>query len=206
MKKEYITKRYESPLANEYSDLQSIRRDLNRTIEMLNLLVPEFDKPKDKQNSVLIEGLWSAGLIKYCRCFATGVRKNLDELDETIFKSLPGDAIGLHKWIKGMRDKLIAHSVNPFEECKTLVIIDQSDQTKSMGIGFIDVAYAHPNRDGVGMVVGLCVVMRDKIKEKCDSLQKELQHEVNKLTSEELKRLPEQKYTAPPPEGASMAR
>ena len=203
MEQRLITKKYESPLAKEFADSHSIRRDLNKTIEMLNLLAPEFDKPKEEQNSVLIEGLWSAGLIRYCRCFAEGKRSGLNT---DIFSGLAGDPIGLHNWIKNMRDKLIAHSVNPFEECKTIITIDQSSLPKAWGIGFMDAHYAHPNKEGMASIVGLCVVLRDKIKEQCEILQKRLQAEVNTLSSEQLNKLPDYLYTAPGSEDAGAAR
>ena len=203
MEQRLITKKYESQLAKEFADLHSIRRDLNKTIEMLNLLAPEFEKPKEQQNSVLIEGLWSAGLVRYCRCYAEGKRTGLST---DIFSGLPGDPVGVHNWIKGMRDKLIAHSVNPFEECKTIISIDESDSPKTWGIGFMDVSYGHPDKEGMANIVGLCVVLRDKIKEQCEVLQKRLQGEVNTLSSEQLIELQDYQFTAPCSESAGVAR
>jgi len=204
METKLITKRYESALAGQFADLQSIRRDLNRTIEMLNLLVPEFNKPDDQQNSVLIEGLWSAGLVNYARCFAEGKRWKLDE--STIFVGLPEIALSTHKWALGMRNKLIAHSVNPFEECMTHIAVDESDMPKSWGIGFFLAILVHQKKEGAANLVLLCELLRDKVRDKCEALQKELQIEVNKLTSNDLKKLPLAVYTAPGADAATAVR
>ena len=203
MEQVLLSKKYESSLANKFSDLQSIRRDLNKSIEMLNLLKPELEKPDGEKKTTLIESIWSASVIRYCRCFASGKRFGLDE---TIFDGLPGDALGVHNWIKGMRDKLIAHSVNPFEECKTFITTTDEDLPKSWGIGFFDASYAHPKMDGIANFSNLTVVLRDKIAELCNEVHAELQDEVNKLTPEELKELPLHQYTAPSSDDAGKAR
>ena len=203
MERVLTTKKYESPLSQKFADLQSIRRDLNKSIEMLNLLKPELEKSNENTNTTLIESIWSASVIRYCRCYASGKRYGLDE---TIFEGLPGDALGVHRWVKGMRDKLIAHSVNPFEECKTIIMTADEDIPKSWGIGFFDAHYAHPNLDGMANFCNLTVVLRDKVANLCNKVQSELQIEVNNLKPEELKNLPKHEYVAPLPEKAETSR
>lgn len=203
MEQVLITKKYESPLAQKFADLQSIRRDLNKSIEMLNLLKPELEKSNEEANTTLIESIWSASVMRYCRCYASGKRFGLDE---NIFNGLPGDAIVVHNWIKDMRDKLIAHSVNPFEECKTIITTTDEDLPKSWGIGFFDAHYVHPKLDGIATFCNLTVSLRNKVTELCNEVQSELQNEVNNLKPEELKKLPKHEYIAPSPENAGIKR
>jgi hypothetical protein len=201
--KPYITKKYESELAQRYADLQSIRRDLNKTIEMLNLLKPELEKPRDAQNTVLIESIWSSSLLRYCRCFASGKRFGLNE---TVFDGLPDDPVGLHTWIKGMRDKLIAHSVNPFEECKTIVILKEGNELKKIGVGFVDVSYVHPDLDGIANICKITIFLRDKVKALCAELELRLEKELESVESAEFEKLTDFNYVAPNPEQANRAR
>src|SRR3569832_2482965 len=65
------------------------------------------------EDSIFVEGLVTASLIRYFRCFATGVRlelvrSDLEGLDEELLKQ--------HDYYKHLRDKFVAHSINPFEE------------------------------------------------------------------------------------------
>jgi hypothetical protein len=84
---------------------------------------------------VVKQSLWTAALIAYVRCFATGVRARFDE---SIFDDRE-DVIQQHRYYKNIRDKHIAHSVNALEVPTTCV-------------GIIDIAGDEPNVHSVATV------------------------------------------------------
>jgi hypothetical protein len=62
-------------------------------------------------NDTVVISLWTAALVAYARCFATGVRARLSEgvFDD---KSV---ALEEHRYYMDLRNKHVVHSVNPFE-------------------------------------------------------------------------------------------
>ena len=96
-------------LADVYSILQELKSVMETCTRLRQLLKAE------QKDWLLIESLWTAALIRYSRCFASGKRHGLSE---DIYKDLPGDAVGVHRLYENLRNKHIAHSVNPFEQVK----------------------------------------------------------------------------------------
>jgi hypothetical protein len=93
------------------ADLGAINNDLASVIDILTRLCKELEN--NSSDWTLIDSYFTAALIKYIRCFSTGKRYGLKP--ENIYSDIEG-AIAFHTQLKDMRDKHIAHSVNPFEE------------------------------------------------------------------------------------------
>jgi len=91
------------------ADLDSIIRDLHATVETYRRVVALLEAKEE--DPIVLEGLWSAALVQYVRCFAFGKRYGLTE---EAFKGLQGDPIGAHRWYKNMRDKHVDHHKAPF--------------------------------------------------------------------------------------------
>jgi hypothetical protein len=108
------------PGAKNLADLQSIRADMQFVVDTLSKLLRAQD------DQVLRCALFSAALITYRRCFTSGVRKGLKRAD------VPKEAVELHKYLMDQANKLIAHSVNPFEQMKAGVVV--SDQQQVVGV------------------------------------------------------------------------
>jgi len=73
------------------------------------------------EDDIVKHSLWTTALIAYARCFGTGVRVRLDE---SIFGDRE-DVLEQHRYYKNIRDKHLAHSVNPFEVTATgIAVID----------------------------------------------------------------------------------
>ena len=92
------------------ADLYSISYDLGLATHLAKAARKAASEGED---SIFVEGLVTASLIRYFRCFATGVRlelvrSDLEGLDEELLKQ--------HDYYKHLRDKFVAHSINPFEE------------------------------------------------------------------------------------------
>ncbi|MBU1213922.1 MAG: hypothetical protein KKF58_03925 [Gammaproteobacteria bacterium] len=99
--------------AREYADLIGIQHDLRTTIDYCDVILNK-QQDRSPNEELVLEGLCHAAVIRYCRAFSPGARFHLDR---KIFQELPSEYAEDHEFIKSLRDKYIAHSVNPFEEC-----------------------------------------------------------------------------------------
>jgi hypothetical protein len=95
------------PEARTLNDLNSLNSDLQRVKSYLLLMLD----PATNQD--LVPAIFSADLIGYRRCFTSGLRWALSNAD---VEGSPHNAGWLHRELLAQADKLIAHSVNPFEE------------------------------------------------------------------------------------------
>lgn len=92
------------------ADLYSINYDLGLATHLAKAARKAAANGED---TIVVEGIITASLIRYFRCFATNVRlglvrSDLAELNDKLLKQ--------HDYFKHLRDKFVAHSVNPFEE------------------------------------------------------------------------------------------
>jgi hypothetical protein len=125
--------RVEFEEAKEAEDWFGIYQDLGIVVSAANQAADIAERQRRQEQEtplssptvcpehIVKHSLWSAALVAYVRCFATGVRARFDE---SIFGDAE-DVIQRHRYYKNIRDKHIAHSVNPFEVFATCVgIID----------------------------------------------------------------------------------
>lgn len=99
------------PEARLLADLASQANDLQATADLCDLALAEFSK--ESLLVGLLEALTCGAVVRYARCFSSGVRANfpnslLDGLSENQNKD--------HKFFIDLRNLYIAHSVNVFEE------------------------------------------------------------------------------------------
>jgi|GEM_PF-2671187 len=96
--------------ADILADLYSISYDLGLAT---HLAKAARKAAADGEDSIVVEGIFTASLIRYFRCFATNVRLGLVRFD---LAELSDELLKQHDYFKDLRDKFVAHSVNPFEE------------------------------------------------------------------------------------------
>lgn len=97
---------FQSQSARDLRDLHGVACDLKELLCYLEELL------KLKSGDKLWGGLVTASFITYRRCFKHGARSRISH-DEVA--SLDPSAKEYHNYILSQADKLIAHSVNPFE-------------------------------------------------------------------------------------------
>jgi len=85
-------------------DLQSAQRLCDHALELPDLGAAQYE---------VFDGLVVAALTKYMRCFASGSRLGLNETD---VRGLSPELQKAHNFFKHLRDKHVAHPVNPLEE------------------------------------------------------------------------------------------
>lgn len=119
-----MVKKVQAPsnIASEFEDLHGISRDLEMA-RKLCLIAKDLGND-DANKEVAVDGLLSAALIRYMRCFSSGVRSHLKSED---MEELGDEVIEAHNFLKDFRDKHLAHSVNHYEDCYANVDLHFND-------------------------------------------------------------------------------
>ncbi|MBO0405733.1 hypothetical protein [Aeromonas hydrophila] len=94
----------------QLSSLHSILIDLKNMDKMCQIAL---SMPDDREGTLGIDAIGTGVLIKYMRCFHAGTRCSLSTDD---LSSLSEDERKAHQYLKLLRDKHIAHSVNSYEK------------------------------------------------------------------------------------------
>ena len=107
---------YHSEAAQRLADVASIKFDLDFTIAALENLISSIESGQVESHvndelGVKRRSLWNSAVVMYARCFDKGVREYWLRDDQ-----VPSEHTDHHKYIRLLRSKYIAHSVNAFEE------------------------------------------------------------------------------------------
>lgn len=113
--------RFRVPEAARLASLAGIENDLCGVQEYCNLLLTK--KEEKPFPSTEWEAISSAAVVRYARCFSSGVRQRLSR---SLFDDAEPNFAEGHNFFIEMRNKHVAHSVNEFEENDVLVQV--SDQ------------------------------------------------------------------------------
>jgi hypothetical protein len=191
------------PEAKRLADIASILRDLQATRETCKRLMDLLDS-QDK-DSILLEGLWSAALVRYTRCFAFGKRYGLTE---EVFDGLEGDPVGTHRWYKSMRDKHVAHSVNPYEQVRVGLVLspEKSEQRRVLGVSTLAGVYICPEKEGVRQLGMLTTVLLRRVAEMGKECEAQVIEVAKTLPIEDLYKRATSRVVAPGPETAGRPR
>jgi len=109
--------RFNVPEAHLLESLSGIAGDLRDVIAYAELLTLIYDTPK---RHLEYRALSEAAVVKYARCFSSGVRNSLShKLLDTASKQLK-DA---HNYFMALRNMHIAHSVSELESHKVLLVM-----------------------------------------------------------------------------------
>jgi hypothetical protein len=195
--------KYESVLAAEIADLLSSRQDLLSTEAICEHLVVVLSAGNDE--SQLADVLWTAALVRYARCFTTGKRK---PLDPALISHLHGDPIGAHNYYKNQRDKLIAHSVNPFEQSLIGIVLSppEAEARQVKGIADLYVRMIVSDLHGVKELAALAHEFRYQIELMIEQGKQKLLAEVKDIPLATLYQLEPFEIKPPAPDMAAKGR
>ncbi|TMF08586.1 MAG: hypothetical protein E6I38_07175 [Chloroflexi bacterium] len=188
--------------ARELADLASIAQDLGFVIEVLNRLVELLES--DSEDRILVQSYWSAALVAYIRCFSAGKRLGLDE---TIFEGWDG-AIEGHRFYKDLRDKHIAHSVNPFEQVVVGLALSSpaSGRRQVEGVAMLSQKLISQEADGVRELDRLAKFARRKVVVRAKECENEVLQIGKTMPTEDLYSRVSLRTVAPGPEEAATPR
>ena len=119
-----IPRKVNHKVAERWADLTGIANDIQQVLECCDLLVSVGDDGPMKK------ALQDSALIRYRRCFASGVRERLDisELFDNV------GALTLHKDLIALADKHVAHSVNALDGNYSYLLIDSAGELLMGGV------------------------------------------------------------------------
>jgi len=107
------------------ADLYGIIIDLDTAAQLCSKVI-ELSKTKTK-DLIIEEGLVGAAVIRYGRCFTTGVRVRLGLED---LAELNAEELEAHNYFYALRNRFVAHSISPFEETYVTATAREQDGEK----------------------------------------------------------------------------
>jgi hypothetical protein len=200
---EMPTVELDSDSAKILADLGSILRDLEFVVGCCDRLLPMLED--EDRDAVTIEALWTAALVAYARCFASGKRFGLDE---DSFVGLEGEVVAFHRLLLNLRNKHIAHSVNPFEVVRIGAILSPlvSQDKKVEGIATLAMKHIAGDGEAIQGVAGLARSLRIRVAQLGTDRLRVVREEAEQCDIASLYRLPRLRTTAPGPEQSARAR
>jgi hypothetical protein len=148
--------------AKRTADLMSYFQDMAFAIDALDLLQQLVD---DNSKDVILTGsLWIAALIAYARCFSTGKRFGLSE---KLFEGIEG-GVECHQLFMNLRNKHVAHSVNPFEQVVVGLVLSHpsSSERKVEGVSVLSQKLLHLDSEGIQNLRRLALIAMKEIEKQ----------------------------------------
>lgn len=186
------------------ADCGSINQDLTFCIEACTRLL-EMERTKS-DDELVKRSLWSSSLVSYVRCFAFGKRLGLNA--EDVFGNLKGEPIAAHQWYKDMRDKHLAHSVNPYEQMKVGLVLSppESEVTQIVGVQTSAISFVYADEVGIEQLLQLASIARRFVGIKAKELEVEVIDVGKGMSIEQLKRKARPRLHGGDPKDARQAR
>lgn len=159
--------------ARRVADYGAIFQDLSfvlGVLERLHDLLEAREEGADEPDSVIVRAYWTAALVAYVRCFNAGKRLGLSE---DIFQDLEG-GVDVHRHYRELRDKHIAHSVNPFEQVEVGAVLASpgAAERKIEGIAATAFSLLSHDLEGVEQLYHLARIAREKTVEEAEHYKK----------------------------------
>jgi len=126
-----IYRRWNPPNETRLPDIHGWAQDIQSARELANRLSQEFSA--ENPDLVLLDALSTAAVVRYSRCFTTGIRARLSI--EELTAASPAE-IDLHQRVCDVRNWHVAHAVNEQEVHALYVILDGSPEATTGAIGF----------------------------------------------------------------------
>jgi len=191
-----------TPNARLLADRASIFQDLAFCIECCDELSEILIVARRGEN-VVQQALWTAALISYARCFASGARLGLTP---AIYDKFDGEPRETHQMYIDMRNKHIAHSVNPFEQVKVAAVLSPPGNPirEVQGVATLSMKRISDEIEGVKQLRLMARSALGEVERLCKEQQQQVLEDAKLMLIEELY------ATAAPrtvvPEGKAAAR
>ena len=113
-----------------------------------------------------------------------------------------------HQWLLDMRNKHVAHSVNPFEQASVGVLLAPAlNETKAiLGIGQLMARYVMPLENDVTQTARFMSDVRDLVRADKPSIESAVLKSAEKIPLDELYARPPVELVTPGPEAAGTPR
>lgn len=201
--KELPIAKAKSSEAQRLADLAAIIQDFKSIMQACSRLKNLLEE--NSQDNLLIESLWVSALIKYARCFATGKRFGLSK---NIFQNLHGESLKAHQFYIDLRNKHIAHSVNPYEQMEVGFVLSSvaEQEKKIIGVSTLTMRHIVSDKKGVQQLGMLSKIAHDKICSMAKVVEQKVLEEGKKMPINELYKIARPRLVAPGPDLANRPR
>jgi len=192
------------PSARVLADRASIFQDLKFCIQCCDRLNCIF-APGVAEDAILQQALWTAALISYARCFATGVRQGLNPSIYDKFEGEPRDA---HQMYIDMRNRHIAHSVNPFEQVTIGAVLapPTSASREVQGVTTLSMKRISDGIEGVQQLRFMALTALKEMERLCKEQTDLVLEDARKIPIDELYARSSPRVVAPEPKAAGRRR
>ena len=196
--KPMVTVALDVPSAYILADQAAIIQDLQFVMDGCKRLLAELAKPEEERDPLLPLAIWSSAVVTYTRCFSKGKRFGLTTED---VQKLPlhGAVMKFHKWILEERNKMTAHSANPFEIAKVAAALTPAEKDKRRVEGIVIYATSHIVIDDVGVrqLGGLASELAKQTAEKAQKQEDTVLAEAQQIGLDKLYAMPPLPVGAP---------
>ena len=162
-----------------FVDLKAAQACIEQLLEMT--LAPD--------TLTVAEALSTAAVIRYCRCFASGIRQKLD-INSLITAS--AKEIAIHDRMRGVRDWHVAHPVNQQEVHALHLIVNDDPNANDLVLGMSSYqATSRPLKtDEFRLALSLCSKWVTHVQDKVVEEQLRLKPYVDQLSRADILALP----------------
>lgn len=187
-----LTVALDIPSAQVLADQAVIIQDLQFVMESCKRLLTELARPEEERDPVVPVALWSAALVAYARCFATGQRFGLTA-DDVTSVPLQGEVLSYHKWVMRERNTATRHPANPFDAAVVGAALSAPETPSGQVEGIVILSTRHVLVDdtGVRQLGGLASELAKQTAERMKAQQDVVLADAQKLGPTRLYALPE---------------
>jgi len=193
----------ESSIAKELEGYVSIGSDLHYVMRVTHNAVQFLES--GQQDDFTLPTYFSAALVAYARPFKDGVRgtKKLNLNAREMYQNFKG-AEKLHEYLIAQRDKLVAHSVNPFESVSVGLIVNKHGEPA--GTGYLSSRLISFTIEDYKQFNQLAKVALVFVNARISELEKQLMQEARGLSKDKLNKLKPIRHTTPHPDQVRDSR
>jgi hypothetical protein len=186
---EPIYRRWSPPVPTEVEDLHGWLVDLHAAKDMFERQTSLLDN--ERSDPLLVDALSTSALVRYGRCFTSGIRKRLG-LD--LLPNATAAELDLHERMRGVRDWHVAHAVNRQEAHGLYIIVnpDPSGQPTVLGISSQSTAALPLDPPEVTAAAELCRRWVVALEERLVAENLRLRPYLDELTRPQLLAMPSQ--------------
>jgi hypothetical protein len=186
-----LTVALDIPSAQVLADQAVIIGDLQFVMESCKRLLTELARPEEERDPVVPVALWSAALVAYARCFATGQRFGLTA-DDVTSVPLQGEVLSYHKWVVRERNTATRHPANPLDAAVVGAALSapQAPSGQVEGIVILSTSHVLVDDTGVRQLGGLASELARQTAEKMKAQQDVVLADAQNLGPDRLYALP----------------
>ena len=140
--------------------------DFSQIIELCRIIELNYS---DENKQLINSALYRYCVITYAKAFNNGSRS---KIDEKIFKDLPGDPIGTHRYYMNLRNKSIAHREDSFDSIQLGAI--KNDKNEVIGLCPFEIRKVIDQIEGIIQLRLLSDTACEYLKEQIENEKEEI--------------------------------